>query len=290
MGTQSSCLFTSLALRDCSNSLHQFGVFRIQLASDHSPGHSPMDRASSARCVARSNRRPRRLSSHRIGLVGSLHRLTRSPCSTKENAFALASLVPGLVGRCRIELVGSTMVDCHRCAASSHEPSELGRSAFDQVLGRHRSSEHCAGYRPQTLLQEKMTYQQQFALAKLHLLDPGRANLCAFMSLTPQALGRVRHQLAQHDSLRADNPQLDEALAWLGVQSRLVRSDRLYWKNVDRAAPLLELDGPYRPVKYFTHQVFSPRANWGPCPEYQPNVIDHPLVSGRWLARHSQRA
>ncbi len=89
----------------------------------------------------------------------------------------------------------------------------------------------------------KLQYQQQFALAKLHLLSSETGNLSAFMTLPPLALARVRYQLAQHDTLEPVNRRLDEALAWLGVQQRLVRDDGLHWQAIPDPAPLIEAAG-----------------------------------------------
>jgi hypothetical protein len=78
-------------------------------------------------------------------------------------------------------------------------------------------------------------------LGKLHLLDSGQANLSGLMSLTPRSLAMVRYMLAGADDLRADNPALDEALAWLGVTQRLTSGERLTWQAVPNARPIVEL-------------------------------------------------
>lgn len=96
---------------------------------------------------------------------------------------------------------------------------------------------------PTSSLADKLQYQSQFALAKLHLLASRTGNVSAFMTLTPKALAHVRHHLAQHDQLAPDNAQLDAALAWLGVQWRLVRTDGLHWQAIEQAAPWIELVG-----------------------------------------------
>ncbi len=90
-------------------------------------------------------------------------------------------------------------------------------------------------------MRDKLRYQQTFGLGKLHLLSAGTGNLSAFMTLTPRSLAHVRHHLAQRDRLVSHDPQLDEALAWLGVQWRLVRSDGVHWQPIANAAPLLEM-------------------------------------------------
>ncbi len=80
MGTQSSCLFTSLALRDCSNSLHQFGVFfGFSLHSIiRQATHQWIEQAQPDAWLGPIER-PRSLSSTRIRLVGSLHRPYSQP-------------------------------------------------------------------------------------------------------------------------------------------------------------------------------------------------------------------
>ena len=89
-------------------------------------------------------------------------------------------------------------------------------------------------------LSDKLDYQQQFMLGKLHLMTDDLGNVSSYMTLTPRALSRVRHQLAKHDRLEPINEELDAALGWLGVQSRLVRADTLQWQPVPTAAPLIE--------------------------------------------------
>jgi hypothetical protein len=83
-------------------------------------------------------------------------------------------------------------------------------------------------------------YQAAFQLGKLHLIVPRRANLSAIMSLTPHSLAVVRGRLAQADDLRPENPRLDEALAWLGVAYRLTDRQRLQWRTVPNARPIVE--------------------------------------------------
>lgn len=84
-------------------------------------------------------------------------------------------------------------------------------------------------------------YQMVYRLGKLHLLGPEQANLSAFLSLTPRSLSAVRHLLAQADDHRADNPELDEALAWLGVTQRLVSDEQPTWQAVPEARPIVQL-------------------------------------------------
>lgn len=85
--------------------------------------------------------------------------------------------------------------------------------------------------------------QAQFQLAKLHLLQNQVSNLSAFCSMTPRSLDAIRRRLSSVDNLRADNAELDRALAWLGVSHRLVLKEKLEWQPVQNVRPLCEVVG-----------------------------------------------
>ncbi len=79
-------------------------------------------------------------------------------------------------------------------------------------------------------------HERLFLLGKLHLLPPTSANLSAIMSLPPHALVHVRGHLAQHDYLSEAAPKLESELAWLGVHSRLIKTQgELVWTSVPEA-------------------------------------------------------
>ncbi len=131
-------------------------------------------------------------------------------------------------------------------------------------------------------VEDKLQYQQAFKLGKLHLLSKSEANLTAFMTLTPNVLARVRHRLAQHDRLQADDPKLDEALAWLGVTHRLVRDPQPRWQTVPQAAPWVEVMDSANAlhVKYLAHSRIGCRVESA----RECQVLVRVLQDGGWHA------
>ncbi len=104
------------------------------------------------------------------------------------------------------------------------------------------------------------------------------------MTLPPLALARVRYQLAQHDTLEPVNRRLDEALAWLGVQQRLVRDDGLHWQAIPDPAPLIEAAGNNTlHVKYLSSSKIE--LKW----LANAREDSRTTVSRRWLAREAAR-
>lgn len=65
-------------------------------------------------------------------------------------------------------------------------------------------------------------YQRAFVLGKFGLLEHQR-NVVAQLSIEPERLKRLRSGLSRLDNLTERQPSLDVALAWLGVEQRLVR-------------------------------------------------------------------
>ena len=96
-----------------------------------------------------------------------------------------------------------------------------------------------------TRLQDIADYQRQFGLGKLALLDH-RHNLAALLSIEPERLKRLRSGLSRRDDMSASQPQLDEVLAWLGVEKRLVRERwesgqvDFYWQSIANSRPMCE--------------------------------------------------
>ena len=89
-------------------------------------------------------------------------------------------------------------------------------------------------------------YQREFALGKLGLLSNQR-NLASMLSIEPQRIKQLRMGLARLDNLSAVQPELDVALAWLGVDKRLVREREngkpasFHWQTIPESKPLCEL-------------------------------------------------
>lgn len=132
-----------------------------------------------------------------------------------------------------------------RPAAPARLWANIGRADFLRDRAGHAEPEANYSRRAQRSpaqrhVDQLCQYQADFQLGKLHLLAPQRANLSAMLSLTPRSLATVRRRLAHADDLRSDNPRLDEALAWLGVEQRLVRDGGLRWQAIPAVRPWVE--------------------------------------------------
>ncbi len=92
-------------------------------------------------------------------------------------------------------------------------------------------------------------YQRTFALGKLGLLS-NKHNLASMLSIEPQSIRQLRTGLNRLDNLSSTQPELDHALAWLGVEKRLVRSIDAHgvamfgWQPVPACKQLCELICP----------------------------------------------
>jgi hypothetical protein len=89
-------------------------------------------------------------------------------------------------------------------------------------------------------------YQQTFSLGKLGLLS-NQHNLASILTIEPQRIKQLRSGLTLLDDLSAAQPELDAALAWLGVEKRLIRwredgmPASFRWQAIPETKPLCEL-------------------------------------------------
>lgn len=110
-----------------------------------------------------------------------------------------------------------------------------GLPAVEQPVNHDRQSDR------------QTSYQRQFLLGKLGLIE-GVRNFGASMTIEPRLQQQLRGDLQRLDHLTETQPELDQVLAWLGVQRRLVRhpasADRpaqFHWHAVADARPQFDL-------------------------------------------------
>lgn len=95
-------------------------------------------------------------------------------------------------------------------------------------------------------IQTQADYQQTFALGKLATIA-GVRSLSASQSIEPSRLAALRSWLSKHDRLTENQPELDQALAELGISHRLIRQrwpDRranFQWQPVPTPQPMCQL-------------------------------------------------
>ncbi len=129
------------------------------------------------------------------------------------------------------------------------------------------------------LVHTQADYQQTFALGKLATIAEVRS-LSASQSIEPASLAVLRSWLSKHDRLTENQPELDQALAELGVTHRLIRQRRpegradFKWQPVPNSQPMCQLLGD---------QVIQ--AHVVQDPKNQDTIIQsaNGLVSWQWL-------
>ncbi len=129
---------------------------------------------------------------------------------------------------------------------AASQPAQLPNAALVWADASEANIEHDKWLDDRAPASVIADYQMQWLLGKLGLME-GRRNLGATLSIEPEMLQHIKRVLALRDNLTEVQPGLDSALAWLGVEERLVRQRHedqratFTWHPVPLPRPLCEV-------------------------------------------------